>query len=507
MNQQIRILVVDEEPVIGELIEAAVEDAGHKVVSVQSEHQAITALGEGCHLLFLHRRLPDAACHELVRLARHQGDPAVILLSSQRSHQAEQNMLRLGAAEILYKPLEPHEVRACIERHRKAEGSQVEDSLEVPGGPRLLVVDDDPAVRLSVQDILEEHYQVVATGSPYEALRSLRASPFEILLTDLMMDELSGIDLIRAARNTRPALQAVVMTGYASKDFAVAALKEGAVDFLEKPLTPEVVRRTVARTWKSLRYELENRRLLNALREQVAERERLVAELETRNAEIERFTYTVSHDLRSPLVTIKGFLGLLLRDAAAGDRQRLEHDAQRIANAADMMHRLLDEIIELSRVGRIVSPHQQVELGELAREAVESLDVDLEKDGIAVEIAGDLPFVAGDRNRLLEVFQHLIENAASFVGDQPDPRIEVGVRSDAEGSEPPTFFVRDNGIGIDPKYHERVFGLFERLAPQASEGTGIGLALVKRIVEIHGGQIWVESSGTGRGSTFCFTLP
>ena len=114
-----------------------------------------------------------------------------------------------------------------------------------------------------------------------------------------------------------------------------------------------------------------------------------------------------------------------------------------------------------------------------------------------------LPVVDGDRHRLLEVFQNLIENAVKFRSGQGEPVVEVGSRPGPDG---PVVYVRDNGVGIDPRYHDRVFGLFERLDPRV-EGTGVGLALVKRIVEVHGGRVWVESEGAGKGSAFCFTLP
>ena len=113
-----------------------------------------------------------------------------------------------------------------------------------------------------------------------------------------------------------------------------------------------------------------------------------------------------------------------------------------------------------------------------------------------------MPVVLGDRVRLLQVYQNLIGNAVKFMGDQAEPRVEIGRRQD--GTET-VFFVRDNGMGIDPKYHDKIFGLFERLDVQVS-GTGIGLQLVKRIVEVHGGRVWVESEGQAKGSTFCFTL-
>ena len=234
-----------------------------------------------------------------------------------------------------------------------------------------------------------------------------------------------------------------------------------------------------------------------------AEREAFVAELEAKNAELERFTYTVSHDLKSPLVTIKGFLGLLETDAARGDTERMRVDMEHIAAAADKMQRLLAELLELSRIGRQVNAPEEIPLRDLVHEAQKQVAGQLDERRVVVELASDLPMVFGDRVRLLEVFQNLIENAVKYMGDQPTPRIEIGAEQQNGAVQ---CFVRDNGIGIEPRHQEKVFGLFERLDSK-TEGTGIGLALVKRIVEIHGGHIWIESRGTGHGSTFHFTLP
>ena len=234
-----------------------------------------------------------------------------------------------------------------------------------------------------------------------------------------------------------------------------------------------------------------------------AEREEFIEELEARNAEMERFTYTVSHDLKTPLVTIKGFLGLLRQDMARNDVARVETDLAQISQATDTMAQLLSELLELSRIGRQMNPSEAVSLTELAREAVTLVDGAISARGVEVEVAPEMPEVWGDRLRLLEVYQNLIENAVKFMGDQTEPRIEIGARQ--QGSEV-VCYVKDNGIGIDPKYHENVFGLFNRL-DQRIEGTGIGLALVRRIVEVHGGRVAVESAGEGQGSTFSFTLP
>jgi PAS domain S-box-containing protein len=233
------------------------------------------------------------------------------------------------------------------------------------------------------------------------------------------------------------------------------------------------------------------------------EREQLITELESRTAEMERFTYTVSHDLKSPLITIQGFLGLLEKDAMAGDTERMETDIGYIRAAAATMQRLLNELLELSRIGRVINPLTEIALSELAQEAVTLVSGQITARGVQVQIAPDLPVVTGDRPRLLEVFQNLLDNAVKFMGSQPQPYINIGMRQ--EGEEP-VYYVQDNGIGIAPRYHEKVFGLFERL-DVASDGTGIGLTLVKRIIEVHGGRVWVESAGEGQGSTFCFTLP
>ncbi len=233
------------------------------------------------------------------------------------------------------------------------------------------------------------------------------------------------------------------------------------------------------------------------------EREKLINELEEKNSELERFTYTVSHDLKSPLITIKGFLGFLEQDAVNGNLVRLKADIQRIASATDKMQMLLNELLDLTRIGRLVNPSQNVDFGEIAREAVELVHGQIQSRGISISIQENLPTVYGDRRRLIEALQNLIDNAAKFMGDQPAPRIEIGQSQYEHGL--PVFHIRDNGIGIDPAHHDRIFGLFNKLDAE-SEGTGIGLSLVKRIIEVHGGRIWVQSEA-GRGATFFFTLP
>ncbi|MEY4513731.1 MAG: hypothetical protein RLZZ450_5853 [Pseudomonadota bacterium] len=232
------------------------------------------------------------------------------------------------------------------------------------------------------------------------------------------------------------------------------------------------------------------------------ERELLIAELTARNAEMEQFTFTVSHDLKSPLVTITGFLGMLERDLAADNKEGVRSDIARIGSAANKMLGLLSDLLELSRVGRTNHAMENVPMSEVMGDALELLSGALAARNVEVEVADDLPEVYGDRVRLLQVAQNLIENAVKYMGDQPSPRIEIGTRYDPKYE---VCFVKDNGVGVDCRYVERIFGLFEKLNPR-SEGSGVGLALVRRILESHGGSIWVESGDEG-GSTFVFRIP
>jgi PAS domain S-box-containing protein len=229
---------------------------------------------------------------------------------------------------------------------------------------------------------------------------------------------------------------------------------------------------------------------------------RKAKELQEKNDELNRFTYAVSHDLRSPLVTIRTFQGQLEQDLRSQDAARIEMDLGYIRNAADKMSRLLDELLRLSRVGRITNPSEEASLQAIIKEALDLVAGRITGRGVKVQVTEEPVVLTGDRTRLVEVFMNLVDNAAKFMGDQPAPRVEIGVE---QVGEELALFVRDNGIGIDPRLQPMLFGLFHKLDP-GSEGTGIGLALVRRIVEVHGGRIWVESEGPGKGTTFRFTL-
>lgn len=239
-----------------------------------------------------------------------------------------------------------------------------------------------------------------------------------------------------------------------------------------------------------------------ALAAEVSERKRSQHALEAKNAELDSFVYSVSHDLKSPLVAAQGMAGALLEDYA----DRLDgqgcHYLSRLQANVDHMERLIQELLLLSRVGRESRGSEAVSLAEVVSEVLGELAAPIRERGIKVSL-GDLGAVRAVRTQIQQVLSNLIGNAVKYIGDTVTPTIEIG--SAARGGTVECW-VRDNGIGIDPAYHSKVFEIFQRLHDVEAEGTGIGLAIVKKSVEAAGGRIWLESA-PGLGSTFRFTWP
>jgi len=403
---------------------------------------------------------------------------------------------------------------------------------------RVLIADDNQRNLYLLESIMKGNgFEVVSAHNGAEALAAAKRDPPDIIITDILMPVMDGFELCRKWK-ADPALNQIPFIFYTAtytdpKDEQFAR-SLGAERFIVKPQKPDVLvteLRQVLEESRTLRGRGQARPqadekeilqeysevLFRKLEKKVAQleaeiaerkaleeqREAVIKELEHKNIELERFTYTVSHDLKSPLITIQGFAGLLREDAQKGDLVRLQEDIGRITKAAEKMQELLTDLFNLSRIGRIGSPYEDVSLGTIAREAVHFLSGPLSQKRIAVEIEPDLPTVHVDHARIREVYTNLIENSIKFMHEQEFPKIWIGMRR--EGDEP-VFFVRDTGMGIEPRYLLKVFGLFEKMDGR-TEGTGVGLAIVKRIIEVHGGRIWAESEGAGKGTTICFTLP
>ncbi|MBI4620146.1 MAG: PAS domain S-box protein [Desulfobacterales bacterium] len=236
----------------------------------------------------------------------------------------------------------------------------------------------------------------------------------------------------------------------------------------------------------------------------ITEKKRLEEEIRRRNEELENFVYTVSHDLKSPLVSLQGFASILLSDYKDKIDENGQHYLERIGQNASYMETLTQDLLELSKVGRVVGAFEKVDTSKIIEELTGRVQHLLEEKKIELLLRNHFPIVYCDRNRILQVFENLISNSIKFMGDAESPVIEIGHTDKGEVYE---FYVRDNGIGIEKKYHEKIFIIFQRLQDlEGVEGTGVGLAIIKRIVENHGGNIWVGSE-KGKGATFHFTLP
>ncbi len=387
----------------------------------------------------------------------------------------------------------------------------------------ILTIDDEFGIRHTMAGYLQDRgYRVFEAEDGRQGLEVFRREDPDVILVDLRMPEVDGLDVLAKVRSESPDTPVIVVSGTGIFADVVEALRLGAADYLLKPLqNMGVLLHAVRNAFDRADLVRRNRQYQEHLEEMVAERtaqlekanraltdeseqrKKLIVELEARNAELERFVYTVSHELKTPMISINWLLGMLNENVAEGNVQGARDNTERIGNASKTMVELLDDVLELSRIGRVVGASEHVALGELTTEVLAVLEGQIVERGVQVAVASDLPVLYGDRIRLREVLQNLVENAVKFMGDQSSPHIEIGVRRDGEET---VCFVRDNGIGIATSYHERIFGLFDRLNSEV-EGTGIGLALAKRIVELHDGRIWVESDGAGCGSTFCFALP
>ncbi len=225
--------------------------------------------------------------------------------------------------------------------------------------------------------------------------------------------------------------------------------------------------------------------------------------LEQKNEELEKYTYTVSHDLKSPLITINGFAKYLLEDIKNNNYNNVKIDLQRIINASNKLSNMLDDLLEISTAGQIVSKTHNFPLGRIIKDVLDLLAITISKKNAKIIINRRLPVISADENRIKIVMQNLIENALKYSSKDLDPIIEIGSRIDGNKR---VIFVKDNGIGIHPDYKTKIFGLFTKFKDE-SKGSGIGLAISKRIIEAHNGSIWVESEGIGKGSTFCFFIP
>jgi signal transduction histidine kinase len=381
---------------------------------------------------------------------------------------------------------------------------------------RLLIVDDEePQMRALCNTLAGEGYEVSGFTSPLAALEELERGSFDLLLTDLQMPGLDGIEFLAAARRIDPDLIGIMMTGHGTIDSAVKAMQAGALDYIQKPFRLKAMLPVLKRGLEMKQLRTENSELRKAqetilrlneslearVRERTRELELANAELATANRDLESFSYSVSHDLRAPLRTLRGFCQIFLDEygkAIPADGRSL---LGRMQESGARMSQLIDDLLAFSRLSRQPLAKSPVCLHAIATRLVAELRP---KDSRNLEVRIDaVPDCHGDASLLEQVLANLLSNAFKFTRGR-DPAV-VEVSSALRGGER-VYWVRDNGAGFDMKYADKLFGVFQRLHPSTQfEGTGVGLSIVQRVVQRHGGRIWAESR-PGEGATFFFTL-
>jgi light-regulated signal transduction histidine kinase (bacteriophytochrome) len=309
------------------------------------------------------------------------------------------------------------------------------------------------------------------------------------------MPEMDGIALIQAARESDPDIVSILMTGAGTIASAVKAMQAGALDYILKPFELSVIVPVLSRALTMRRLSMENVALARRVREHAHD-------LEVANRELEAFAYSVSHDLRAPLRAVTGFSKILLAESAA---RLTDHEQQllfKISGGAEDMAALIEALLNLSRLGRQTLYQRPMNLTALAGEVLDGMAKEREGRQIEVQL-GALPDCVGDPTLLKQVFANLLANAIKFTRGKKAAVVEIGCQ---EQNGERVYFVRDNGAGFDMDYVNKLFGPFQRLHSQDEfEGTGVGLSIVQRIINRHGGRIWAESE-VNKGAAFYFTL-
>jgi signal transduction histidine kinase len=440
-----------------------------------------------------------------------------LLLTGSEDRGAELRALDSGADAFVRKDedigIVLARLAAMLRNAAPPQGARAAASLHAP--KKLLAVDDSEThLHMLAGQLRGEGYEVVLARSGEEALDLLAVEPVDCILLDLMMPGLGGEETcrrIKAVAATRDT-PVVMLTARDDRAAMLQGLGAGADDYIAKSGDFEVLRARVLAQLRRRQFEDENR----ALREELLRRElaaaearaahqlaaaraALVEELEWKNKELEAFSYSVSHDLRAPLRGIDGFSQALLEDHSDALAPVAQDYLRRVRSAAQRMGELIDDLLQLSRVGRAPLVRQRVDLSALAQAVVAGLRRAAPERTVAVTIADGL-VADGDPGLLRALLENLLGNAWKFTANSA----AAAIRLEAAGET--GFVVRDNGVGFDMAYADKLFAPFQRLHSDAEfPGTGIGLATVRRIVDRHGGRAWAEAE-PGRGAAIYWTL-
>jgi signal transduction histidine kinase len=373
--------------------------------------------------------------------------------------------------------------------------------------PLVLIIDDDAGMRSTLSDILETvNYKVKDFGKGREALDWLKKNSFDIVIMDIKLADIDGMELLAEVRLINPESPVIMMTGYASVETAVEAMKKGAYAYVVKPFNVDEVKAIIQKALHHIRLSKENQRLIDELQLATRKLEKTIKELEKANQIKSRFLASMSHELRTPINAIIGFTDFLLDDKTLYMGQK--RDVKRIFDNAQSLLSLVNDILDLSKIeaGKIDLVRRKASIAALAGEVVDNLRFQAEQKGIMLEnkIPSSLSETFVDPHRIKQVFINLVGNALKY--SKKGGRITLSAE---QNKGLLITSVADTGIGIPPEYLDKIFDRFERVfksSVHGAGGAGLGLSICKELLKLHKGEIWVESK-VGKGSKFSFSLP
>jgi two-component system NtrC family sensor kinase len=526
------VLVIDDSATFREELRAALEAASYIVLTAPSGEDGLRlAASQRPSAILVDGVLPGidgATVIRRIRLDAALRDVPCLLLTASEDMDVELRALDAGADTFVRKDDHLDVILARLAALLRRAGIRMagEETRSLLAPKRILAVDDSTTYLNELGSALrEEGYDVISARSGEEAIELLGVQPVDCILLDLLMPGLSGQDTchrIKAAPGVRD-VPLIMLTALEDRNAMIEGLGAGADDYISKSSEFEVLKARVRAQIRRKQFEDENRRIRETLlrteleaaearaaRELAETRAALVdelarknRELEDANKELDAFSFSVSHDLRAPLRAVCGFSGILAQDHGAQmtiEAQELLHN---VNTAAQRMEQLIEDLHRFSHLGRQPLSKRLVNVAQLVQDVLKEFEKEQADRRVEVRV-DDLPDVVADASLLQQVFINLLSNAFKFTRGKEQAVIEIGGRRQ-DGKT--IFFIRDNGAGFDMRYATKLFGVFQRLHSQDQfAGTGVGLSLVQRIINRHGGRIWAEAK-VEKGATFHFSLP